>query len=66
MATMRLFEPTLSDPFESIFRRFMAPVRSEKSLHELAARVAVVETDGVFKVRADLSGVKISAVGSVE
>lgn len=62
---MRLFEPTLSGPFESMLRRFMAPLLSEKSLHQLAFRVDVVEKDGVFKVRADLPGVKISALGSV-
>ena len=58
MANMRLFEPTLNDPFESMFRRFMAPLRSERNLDELDIRVDVVEKDGIFKVRADLPGVK--------
>lgn len=58
MANIRLFEPTLNDPFESMFRRFMAPLRSERHLDELDIRVDVVEKDGVFKVRADLPGVK--------
>ena len=58
MANMRLFDPTLNDPFESMFRRFMAPLRSERNLDELDIRVDVVEKDGLFKVRADLPGVK--------
>jgi HSP20 family protein len=58
MANMRLFEPTLNDPFESMFRRFMAPMRTERNLEELDIRVDVTEKDGLFKVRADLPGVK--------
>ena len=58
MASLRLFEPSLSDPFESVFRRFMAPVRFQRNPNELDIRVDVVEKDGTFKVRADLPGVK--------
>ncbi len=58
MSNLRLFEPTLADPFESMFRRFMAPVRIDRNLENLDIRVDVVEKDGVFKVRADLPGVK--------
>jgi HSP20 family protein len=58
MASIRLFEPALNDPFKSMFRRFMAPLRAEKNLEELDIRVDVVEKDGVFKIRADLPGVK--------
>ena len=58
MANLRIFEPTLADPFESVFRRFMAPMRLERSNEELDIRVDVVEKDGVFKVRADIPGVK--------
>jgi len=58
MSNLRLFEPALNDPFESMFRRFMAPLRSERSLEELDVRLDVVEKDGNFKVRADLPGVK--------
>lgn len=58
MASLRLFEPTLNDPFDSMFRRFMAPLRSDRSLDELDVRVDVVEKDGMFQVRADLPGVK--------
>jgi HSP20 family protein len=58
MANIRLFEPALNDPFESMFRRFMAPLRTERNLDELDIRVDVVEQNGMFKVRADLPGVK--------
>ncbi len=58
MPNLRLFEPTIADPFESMFRRFMAPVRIDRNLENLDIRVDVVEKDGSFKVRADLPGVK--------
>lgn len=58
MSNLRLFDPTVNDPFESMFRRFMAPLRMERNLDELDIRVDVVEKDGMFKVRADLPGVK--------
>lgn len=58
MASLRLFDPSLNDPLESMFRRVMAPLRFERNLGELDIRVDVVEKDGVFKVRADLPGVK--------
>ncbi len=58
MANLRIFEPTLADPFESVFRRFMSPTRLERSNEELDIRVDVVEKDGIFKIRADIPGVK--------
>ena len=58
MASLRLFEPSLADPFESVFRRFASPMRMERSAEELDIRVDVVEKDGVFKIRADIPGVK--------
>ena len=58
MTSLRLFEPTLTDPLETMFRRFMAPMRLEKTLDELDIRVDVIEKDGHFKVRADLPGMK--------
>lgn len=58
MTSLRLFEPALSDPMESMFRRFMAPLRFERNLDEMDIRVDVVEKNGAFKVRADLPGVK--------
>ena len=58
MASLRIFEPNLADPFESVFRRFMSPMRVERSTEELDIRVDVVEKDGIFKIRADIPGAK--------
>lgn len=58
MSSLRLFEPALNDPFESMFRRFMTPMRFERSLDELDIRVDVLDKDGIFKICADLPGVK--------
>lgn len=58
MSNLRLFEPALSDPFESMFKRFMAPMRMEADTGALDMRVDVTEKDGTYTVRADLPGVK--------
>lgn len=58
MSSLRIFEPALSDPFESMFRRFMAPMRLEADTGALDMRVDVSEKDGTYTVRADLPGVK--------
>ena len=58
MANWRVFEPTLSDPFETMFKRFMAPIRLEMESGSLDIRLDVAEMDGLYKVRADLPGVK--------
>ena len=58
MANLRLFEPALSDPFETMFKRFMAPVRLEMENGSLDMRLDVAEMDGLYKVRDDLPGVK--------
>lgn len=58
MANLRLFDPSLNEPFESVFRRFMSPLRLEKNLDDMDIRIDVVEKDNLFKVRADLPGVK--------
>ncbi|EFK95566.1 heat shock protein Hsp20 [sediment metagenome] len=54
----RLFQPGLSDPFESMFKRFMAPLRMEMENGSLDMRLDVTEIDGTYKVRADIPGVK--------
>lgn len=54
----RLFDPILSDPFDSMIRRFMAPMRTEMEGSALDMRVDVTEVDGHYKVQADLPGVK--------
>ena len=58
MSNLRLFESALSDPFETMFRRFMAPVRMEMENSALDMRVDVTEMDGIYKVRADIPGAK--------
>ena len=58
MASLRLFDPTLNDPLDSMFRRFLSPMRLDRNLEELDIRVDVMEKNGTFKVRADLPGVK--------
>lgn len=54
----RLFEPALGDTFESMFRRFMAPMALDVEGGAMDMRVDVTEVDGLYKVRADLPGVK--------
>lgn len=58
MSNLRLFEPALSDSFESMFKRFMAPMRVDADTGSLDMRVDVTEKDGTYTVRADLPGVK--------
>lgn len=58
MASLRLFDPTLNDPLDTMFRRFLSPMRMDRNQEELDIRVDVMEKDGAFKVRADLPGVK--------
>ena len=58
MSNLRLFEPVLNDSFESMFKRFMAPMRVETDTGSLDVRVDVTEKDGTYTVRADLPGVK--------
>lgn len=58
MSNLSLFDPTLRDPFESMFKRFMAPVLMEMENGSLDIRVDVTEMDGMYKVRADIPGMK--------
>lgn len=58
MNNIRLLDPALKDPFESVFRGFLAPLRFNGEGDELDIRVDVVEKDDAFKVQADLPGVK--------
>ena len=58
MSNLSLFEPVLSDPFDSMFKRFMAPMRLQAENGSLEMRVDVSEKDGTYTVRADLPGVK--------
>ena len=54
----RLFRPALNDPFDSMFNRFMAPMRMEMENGALDMRLDVTEVDGKYKVRADIPGFK--------
>lgn len=54
----RLFKPTLSDPIESMFNRFLAPLRMEMENGALDMRLDVTEVDGKYKVCADIPGFK--------
>ena len=58
MNNLRLLDPTLKDPFESVFRGFLAPLRFDRTADDFDIRVDVVEKNGAFKVQADLPGVK--------
>lgn len=58
MNGLRLFEPVIN-PLEVMLPRFVDPWRLDKELFgEMDIRVDVVENDNVYKVRADLPGVK--------
>lgn len=58
MNAIRLFEPIIN-PLEVMLPRFVDPWRLEKELlGGMDIRVDIVEQDGVYKVRADLPGVK--------
>jgi len=46
MSNLRLFESALSDPFENMFKRFMAPMRVELENAALDIRLDVTEMDG--------------------
>jgi HSP20 family protein len=54
----RLFKPALNDPFESMFSRFMAPMRMEMGNGSLDMRLDVKEVDGRYEVCADIPGFK--------
>jgi HSP20 family protein len=58
MTSLRLFDSALTDPFDSLYRRMLAPLRGERPKGELDIRVDVIEKNGLFKVHADLPGVK--------
>lgn len=54
----RLFDPVLVDPFELVSSRFMAPMRKLMGDGSLDIRLDVTEADGMYKVHADIPGVK--------
>lgn len=54
----RIFDPVLVDPFELMSSRFMAPMRKLMEDGSLDIRLDVTEADDMYKVRADIPGVK--------
>jgi HSP20 family protein len=54
----RIFDPVLVDPFELMSSRFMAPMRKLMEDGSLDIRIDVAEADGMYKVHADIPGVK--------
>lgn len=58
MNNLSLHDTAMKDPFESVFRGFLAPMRIAGNGDDLDIRIDVVEKDDAFKVHADLPGVK--------
>lgn len=58
MSNLRVFEPAFNESLESMFKRFMTPMRFEPENGDSEMRVDITESDGHYKVRADLPGVK--------
>ena len=58
MNKLSLPDTAMKDPFETVFRGFLAPMRSAGNGDELDIRLDVVEKEDAFKVHADLPGVK--------
>jgi len=58
MNNLSLLDTAMKDPFETVFRGFLAPMRLANGGDELDIRLDVVEKDDAFQVQADLPGVK--------
>jgi HSP20 family protein len=58
MNNLRVFDPLLTDPFESMFSRFLSPTRWDVDNAAPNMRVDVSEVNGSYKVCADIPGVK--------
>lgn len=63
MSNLSLFEPrifktALSDPFDSMMKRFMVPMRLDMESGAFDMRLDITEVDGKYKVCADIPGFK--------
>ena len=54
----RLFKAALSDPFDTMFKRFMMPMHMDMESSAIDIRLDVTEVDGKYKVCADITGFK--------
>ncbi|HYD75197.1 Hsp20/alpha crystallin family protein [Ramlibacter sp.] len=57
MSNLRVLDPAFSDPFDSAFRRFFAPMHPDDN-QPLRMRIDVNENDQAYQVKADLPGVR--------
>jgi len=55
---LRVFEPGISDTFESALRRFFSPVQLDINPQAIQMRLDVSEKKDAYVVKADLPGVK--------
>lgn len=55
---LRVFEPGISDTFESALRRFFSPVQLDINPQAIQMRLDVSEKKDTYVVKADLPGVK--------
>jgi HSP20 family protein len=58
MPKVRIFDPDRNESVEHMFRRFMSNLRNQRDVDMAEIQVDLVEKDGIYKLRADLPGVK--------
>jgi HSP20 family protein len=58
MKKVRIFDPNRDESVDHLFRRFMSNLRNQRDLDQTDIQVDLVETDGEYRLRTDLPGVK--------
>jgi HSP20 family protein len=58
MSNLRVLDPMFSDNFDSVLRRFFAPVAFDADTPALKMRIDVSEKDNAYVVKADIPGVR--------